>query len=431
VAPEEILDKVRTRFAIEVSASDVSLVFFRSRALLEARLYPVFTMFGQSLGSILCAIECMLLLPPDTFIDSMGAAFTYPVASVLAGAVVGCYTHYPTITTEMIGVVESRRAAHNNSGVAASAGGSAVKLLYYRLFAWLYSHCGGFCSVVMANSSWTAGHLQSLWQLPAGHEVQIVYPPCNSEALACVAFEPRRPWVVSIGQFRPEKDHPLQLRAFARLLELIPSHCPWKKDVRLVLVGGARHEDDVVRVAWLKELAGELGISDSVDWRVNAPFSGSKGSLMNALAEGAAGLHCMWNEHFGIGVVELQAAGCVPVAHDSAGPRMDIVVRDERGRRTGCRAWTSEGFARALLAVLTASQDKCARYRPVEECGSPAPEGFDWDASEQEVEEEEIVFKSLQTAGRSHALKFSDVAFKTAFVSCARPLWECVRTKSD
>jgi alpha-1,2-mannosyltransferase len=37
------------------------------------------------------------------------------------------------------------------------------------------------------------------------------------------------------------------------------------------------------------------------------------------------GLHTMWNEHFGIGVVEMLAAGLVTVAHDSAGPQMDIV----------------------------------------------------------------------------------------------------------
>jgi len=33
----------------------------------------------------------------------------------------------------------------------------------------------------------------------------------------------------------------------------------------------------------------------------------------------------MWNEHFGIGVVEMLAAGLLTVAHDSAGPQMDIV----------------------------------------------------------------------------------------------------------
>ncbi len=32
------------------------------------------------------------------------------------------------------------------------------------------------------------------------------------------------------------------------------------------------------------------------------------------------------NEHFGIGVVEMQASGAIPIAHNSAGPRMDIIV---------------------------------------------------------------------------------------------------------
>lgn len=37
------------------------------------------------------------------------------------------------------------------------------------------------------------------------------------------------------------------------------------------------------------------------------------------------GLHTMWNEHFGISIVELMAAGLIAVAHDSGGPSMDIV----------------------------------------------------------------------------------------------------------
>jgi hypothetical protein len=42
----------------------------------------------------------------------------------------------------------------------------------------------------------------------------------------------------------------------------------------------------------------------------------------------------MWNEHFGIGVVEYMAAGLVPVAHNSAGPKLDIVTEYD-GKPTG------------------------------------------------------------------------------------------------
>lgn len=33
----------------------------------------------------------------------------------------------------------------------------------------------------------------------------------------------------------------------------------------------------------------------------------------------------MWNEHFGISVVELMAAGLVVIAHNSGGPKLDII----------------------------------------------------------------------------------------------------------
>jgi alpha-1,2-mannosyltransferase len=34
----------------------------------------------------------------------------------------------------------------------------------------------------------------------------------------------------------------------------------------------------------------------------------------------------MWNEHFGIGIVEMMAAGLIVIAHNSGGPKSDIVV---------------------------------------------------------------------------------------------------------
>ncbi|XP_057249668.1 uncharacterized protein LOC109136426 [Beta vulgaris subsp. vulgaris] len=42
----------------------------------------------------------------------------------------------------------------------------------------------------------------------------------------------------------------------------------------------------------------------------------------------------MTDEHFGISVVEFMAAGAIPIAHNSTGPKMDIVLEEE-GQQTG------------------------------------------------------------------------------------------------
>lgn len=132
---------------------------------------------------------------------------------------------------------------------------------------------------------------------------------------------------------RPEKDHELQLKAMARLIEKYPQ---WKTNnkesspVELVLVGSSRNVGDEQRIANLKQQCQQLGIEDMVRFEVNASFD----VLVNCLGQGKVGLHTMWNEHFGIVVVEYQAAGLIPVAHKSAGPKMDIVV-DYDGKPTG------------------------------------------------------------------------------------------------
>ena len=46
----------------------------------------------------------------------------------------------------------------------------------------------------------------------------------------------------------------------------------------------------------------------------------------------------MRDEHFGISVVEFMAAGAVVIAHNSAGPAMDIVQSSGR-RHDRCHGW--------------------------------------------------------------------------------------------
>jgi hypothetical protein len=182
----------------------------------------------------------------------------------------------------------------------------------------------------------------------------IVYPPCNTDALAALPLVPtggRDRVVVSVGQFRPEKDHPLQLRAFAELRSRGSNF----KDVKLVLIGGARGAEDEARVASLKALRSSLGLGEGdevVEFRVNIPLA----ALREALGRATAGLHTMWNEHFGIGVVEMMAAGVIAVAHNSGGPAADIVVPWE-GQPTGFLATTPAEYADALEQVLSGEVD--------------------------------------------------------------------------
>lgn len=71
----------------------------------------------------------------------------------------------------------------------------------------------------------------------------------------------------------------------------------------------------------------------------------------------------MWNEHFGIGVVEYQAAGLISVVHDSGGPKLDIVVDLDGEGATGFHAMTEEEYAAAFETALTLPEDEKVAMR--------------------------------------------------------------------
>ena len=61
--------------------------------------YPVATMIGQSIGSIIVGLECIMRFAPDVFCDTTGASFCYPLVYLFVGAEIVSYVHYPTIST--------------------------------------------------------------------------------------------------------------------------------------------------------------------------------------------------------------------------------------------------------------------------------------------------------------------------------------------
>ena len=83
----------------------------------------------------------------------------------------------------------------------------------------------------MVNSSWTEGHINSIWKCPL--RTHRVYPPCDIEHLTKLPLlsdkeKKESIRIVSIGQFRPEKDHPLMLNAMYELRSIIDEKT-WEK----------------------------------------------------------------------------------------------------------------------------------------------------------------------------------------------------------
>lgn len=302
--------------------------------------YPRFTMLGQALASVVVAWEGLQICVPQVFVDTSGWAFSYPLAWY-AGSKVGCYVHYPTISSNMLSRVQKRQELYNNNeDVAKSATLSQAKLLYYHVIAWLYKMAGRMASVVMVNSTWTKNHIEEMWR--KGRKPVVVYPPVDTTTLQKLPLDRNtsRPYIISIGQFRPEKNHELQLRALASAREIpLRVHEGFRRagnnvsdeddpilQAKLKIVGSCRNAADRDRLAQLKSLAVELGIEKNVEFHENIPFN----ELIRLLGGALGGLHTMLDEHFGIVVVEYQAAGVIPIVHSSGGPKMDILKDNKK-----------------------------------------------------------------------------------------------------
>lgn len=359
----QILTNVRNRFNIHLNPARVAFLYLSTREWVLASKWPHFTLLGQSIGSLILGWDAFNLLVPDIFIDTMGYAFVLALCKWLFPQIpTGAYVHYPTISTDMLSSLHDEVEGRGlNAGLGKGAKGKA-KQYYWKLFAKLYSRVGGTVDVVMTNSTWTQRHISSLWGSSRRkgrkvHEINVVYPPCAVEELQeKISVDPQRTnKVLYIAQFRPEKMHHTIIDAFASFLKHYtpPPNTPKPK---LILVGSVRDDQDEKRVYKLRLQAQE--IRDNVEFMVNAKWP----QILELLRTCSVGVNGMWNEHFGIGVVEYQAAGLISVVNDSGGPKQDIVVPVD-GEPTGFHASTPEEFSEGFSKALSMSSEDTLAMR--------------------------------------------------------------------
>ena len=291
-----ILEKAEKCLNIKLPRT-VEFIYLKHRYLVEAKYYPYFTLLCQSLASVLLGFEAAFKHVPDIYLDTMGYAWTFPVFRHLCSCRVGAYVHYPTISTDMLSSVSEQKIAVNNRKfISNSKLLTHLKLLYYKIFSILYNVVGWQSEIVMVNSSWTQNHILKLWKKP--EKTFIVYPPCDTSVFETLPLKStlnkKALRIISIAQFRPEKNHKLQLEAFREFLDRKLSD---KNCITLVLIGSCRHDEDHERVKTLKTISSELGVEKNVEFKINLTFE----EVIQEMKIADIALHSMWNEHFGIG----------------------------------------------------------------------------------------------------------------------------------
>lgn len=151
----------------------------------------------------------------------------------------------------------------------------------------------------LCNSAYTASVTEEVY----GCECQVVNPPVEVAGWPKRAWSERKNAVVMLGRIISYKRQDLGIEAIRKLREL-------GYDLEFYIVG--HWDDDTAYNTKIKALESEC------DWlHVYADVSRVK--LMDLVTACKYAIHGMDGEHFGIAVVELMAAGCIPFVPNQGG----------------------------------------------------------------------------------------------------------------
>jgi alpha-1,2-mannosyltransferase len=165
--------------------------------------------------------------------------------------------------------------------------------------------------LIFANSKFTAEAIEN----EIGITPCVLYPSVSNEILhnnRSAIGKKRNNVVVTIARISSRKN-----------LEIVPLVAnSTRRDISFTIAGMLESEE-VFNT--LERLIRQLRAADRVKILANP----SRDQLRELLLSSKVYLHPKIDEHFGISVIEGMAAGCIPVVHDSGGPR-EFVPADQR-----------------------------------------------------------------------------------------------------
>jgi len=165
--------------------------------------------------------------------------------------------------------------------------------------------------LIVANSKFTAEAVK----VEFGVDSHILYPPVSSDMLNHNETDlngQRDNTVTTIARISEDKN-----------LKIIPYIAKLTGKEMSFTIAGLLNSKEVLNS--LLRLIKELKVSEKVKILTNVKRDRLREILLNSKVY----LHPTVNEHFGISIVEAMSSGCLPLVHDSGGPR-EFVTQDLR-----------------------------------------------------------------------------------------------------
>jgi glycosyltransferase involved in cell wall biosynthesis len=157
--------------------------------------------------------------------------------------------------------------------------------------------------LIFANSKFTAEAVKAEF----GVDPHVLYPPVGRDFSAHRETDldaQRDNTVTTIARITESEN----IKIIPHIAELT------SKEISFILAGILGSE---TALGLLLSLIKKLNLSERIKILTNVERDHLRGMLLNSKVY----LHPVVNEHFGISIVEAMSCGCIPVVHDSGGPR--------------------------------------------------------------------------------------------------------------
>jgi alpha-1,2-mannosyltransferase len=183
--------------------------------------------------------------------------------------------------------------------------------------------------LVFGNSKYTLNAMRK----NIGIRAKLLYPPIPKKFYVDEIPFNRENTVVSLDRISPEKCL-TQIPQIARLTN---------KNIRFTIIGMKQSDLELERVLTLIE---RNNVSDRVEVMTDVPHE----KLQKILRTSKVFLHPAYGEHFGVSIAQAMASGCIPIVHNSGGPkeyvpeslRFDGSMEASKKIENAIRQWTPQ-----------------------------------------------------------------------------------------